>query len=340
MEAVMVVEILDRHRRVQARHRIAATGGEAQCTVGRSAGCDIVLDDPFVAAIHARIAVDAEGNVAVTDLGSVNGIEVGGRRLHGVEPVPLADGVFGVGRTRLRVRTAREVIVPEVRDGRGPSGLSRAAEHKVLAAAFAASVAVSVFEVWTATAQPRALSTALVTTLLTLFALTGLWVVLWALASRVAFGESRWVRHAMIVFVAFAIFSVVTMPLEIANGALGLHLSMPIVDAGLAVVAIGLALSSHLVNASPMRTRTAVAIGMAMPAVTLIAVLWMQARGHDRSPTHIADYDRSLPPALVWRRGLPLDGFTVKLSGLRTRADAKRAFVEREDPSPAEDDSE
>jgi hypothetical protein len=340
MAAVMVVEILDRHRRVQARHRIAAAGGEAQCTVGRSANCDIVLDDPFVAAIHARIAVDAEGNVAVTDLGSVNGIEVGGRRLHGAEPVPLADGVFGVGRTRLRVRTAREVIAPEERDGRGPSWLSRAAEHKVLAVAFAASVAVSVFEVWTATAQPRELSTALVTMLLTLFALTGLWVVLWALASRVAFGESRWVRHAMTVFVAYAVFSVVTLTLQIANGALGLHLSMTVVDAGLGAIALGLVLSSHLVTASPMRTRIAIAIGMAIPAVTLIAVLWMQARGHDRSPTHIADHDRSLPPALLWRRGLPLDGLTAELAVLRTRADAKRAFVEREDPSPGEDDSE
>jgi pSer/pThr/pTyr-binding forkhead associated (FHA) protein len=81
MAAVMLVEVLDRHRRVQARNRLATAGGEAQCTVGRSVACDVVLDDPFVAAIHARIAVNAEGNVAVTDLGSVNGIEVGGRRL-------------------------------------------------------------------------------------------------------------------------------------------------------------------------------------------------------------------------------------------------------------------
>ena len=340
MAAVMVVEVLDRHRRVQARHRIAAAGGEAQCTVGRSVTCDVVLDDPFVAAVHARIAVDAEGNVAVTDLGSVNGIEVGGRRLHGVEPVPLADGVFGVGRTRLRVRTAREVIAPEEMDGRGPSWLSRVAEQKVLAAAFAAGVAVTVFEVWTATAQPRALSTALVTVLLTLLALTGLWVVLWALASRVAFGESRWVRHAAIVFVAYTVLSVVTMALEIASGALGLHLSSSVVQPGLAAVAVAAALSSHLVNASPMRRRTAVAIGVAIPAVALTAILWIQARGHDRSPSHIADHDRSLPPALLWRRGMPLDGFTVELTGLRARADAKRAFVEREDPSPGEDDSE
>jgi len=52
------------------------------------------------------------------------------------------------------------------------------------------------------------------------------------------------------------------------------------------------------------------------------------------SPTTIGS------PALLWRRGLPFDGFTAELGDLRARADARRAFVEREDPSPDEDDSE
>ena len=83
------------------------------CTVGRGVGCDVVLDDPFVAVAHARVSVDAEGHITVSDLGSVNGIEVGGRRVRGTEQVPLASGLFGVGRTRLRVRTAAEVMAPE-----------------------------------------------------------------------------------------------------------------------------------------------------------------------------------------------------------------------------------
>jgi predicted component of type VI protein secretion system len=109
----MVVEVLGGHHRVRARHRIAGTGGEAHCTVGRGAACDVVLDDPFVAAVHARITVDTEGHVTVTDLESINGTEVGGQVLHGGEPARLVDGVFRVGRTRLRVRTAHEVVAPE-----------------------------------------------------------------------------------------------------------------------------------------------------------------------------------------------------------------------------------
>ena len=116
MEAVMVVEVLSGHHRVRARYRFAPIGGETQCTVGRRVTCDVVLDDPFVAAVHARISVDAEGRVTVTDLESVNGVEIAGQRRHGGEPVELDGGVFRVGHTRLRVRTAREVVAPERAD--------------------------------------------------------------------------------------------------------------------------------------------------------------------------------------------------------------------------------
>jgi len=340
MEPVMVVEVLGGHDRVRARHRVAASGPEAHCTVGRSAVCDVVLDDPFVAAVHARIGLDPEGHVTVSDLGSVNGVEIGGRRLHGVEEAPLADGVFRVGRTRLRVRTAREVVAPERVDRDGPSWRTRAAGPRVLAAAFGVSVAATAFEVWTNTAQPRELSTALVTVLLVTLAAAGVWIALWALASRVAFGESRWVRHATIVFVVYAVLSLVEQAFEIANGALGLHLSSRVVGAVLFGVAVSMVLAGHLVNASAMRARVAVAIGVAIPAVVIATLLWTEARSQARSPGYIADHDRILPPALLLRRAEPLAGLTAALADLRARADARRAFVEREDPSPAEDDAE
>src|SRR4029453_9835347 len=108
-------------------------GGQTHCTVGRSVTCDVVLDDPFVAAVHARISVDAEGRVTVTDLESINGLEIAGQRRHGGEPAELdGGGMFRVGHTRLRVRTAREVVAPERPDrigsawgagGRGVKGL-------------------------------------------------------------------------------------------------------------------------------------------------------------------------------------------------------------------------
>jgi hypothetical protein len=79
---------------------------------------------------------------------------------------------------------------------------------------------------------------------------------------------------------------------------------------------------------------------VAIPAVIIVAMLWMQARSQNRSPSHIADHDEIVPPVLLVRRGLSLDGFAIALADLRIRADANRAFVEREDPSPEEDDAD
>jgi len=340
MEAVIVVEVLGGHDRVRARHRIAAPDSQVRVTVGRSAACDIVLDDPFVAPIHARIDVDGDGNVLVSDLDSVNGVEVGGLRLHGVERVPLPNGAFRVGRTRLRVRTAREVLAPEQADRGGPSRQARATELKMLAAGFVVSVAAIAFEVWTSTTQPRELSTALVTMLLTVLVLSGLWIALWALASRVAFGESRWVRHAATVFVTYAALAAASLGAEVLNGALGWHVPSSVTGPVLVGVAAAVALSCHLVNASPMRAPIAVAISVAIPAVILSAMLWMQARSENRNPSHIADRDRIVPPALVLRRGLSLDDFAVTLADLKARADARRVVVEKEDPSPGDDESD
>jgi len=339
MEAVMVVEVLSGHHRVRTRYHFGAVGGEARCTVGRSVACDVVLDDPFVAAVHARISVDTEGRVTVTDLESINGIEIAGRRRRGGEPAELDGGVFRVGHTRLRVRTAREVVAPERADRGGSAWWSRGTELKALAAGSVMSIAATVFEVWTSTTQPRELSTALVTTLLALLGLTGLWIALWALASRVAFGESRWVRHAGIVAAAYAVVSVVTGLVDVVNGALGLHLS-PVVGPLLVAIAVSIALSAHLVNASPMRARLALGIGVTIPFVILAVVLWTQARSQNRSSSYVGDRDLVVPPALVMRRGESLERFATDLSDLRGKADANRAFVEREDPSPEEDESD
>ena len=307
-------------------------------TVGRSVACDVVLDDPHVAAVHVRLSADAEGRVTATDLDSLNGIDVGGRRVRGGAPVALPDGALRVGRTRLRVRTAAEVLAPEQVDAPGASWLTPVAERKALAVAFALGIVVSVLEVWTTTEQPRELATGLVTALLAILVVAALWIAVWALASRVAFGESRWVRHALIIFAAYAALSLVLTAVELANGALGLHLPL----AELTIVLLGLtasvALAAHLVNASPTRSRVVGAIGVAIPAVVLVAFLWMQARGEARSPSHVPERDSIVPPALLLRPGLALDRFLAEAGELPARADAKRVFVEREDPSPAEDE--
>jgi hypothetical protein len=66
--------------------------------IGRSSGCDIVLDDPNVSRRHAEVRRLGEG-YSLVDLGSTNGTEVNGQR---VGETSLMNGdVIGVGTTRL-----------------------------------------------------------------------------------------------------------------------------------------------------------------------------------------------------------------------------------------------
>ena len=66
--------------------------------IGRSSGCDIVVDDPNVSRRHAEVRRMGEG-YSLVDLGSTNGTEVNGQR---VGETSLMNGdVIGVGTTRL-----------------------------------------------------------------------------------------------------------------------------------------------------------------------------------------------------------------------------------------------
>jgi hypothetical protein len=66
--------------------------------IGRSSGCDVVIDDPNVSRRHAEIRRLGDG-YSLVDLDSTNGTEVNGQR---VGETSLMNGdVIGVGTTRL-----------------------------------------------------------------------------------------------------------------------------------------------------------------------------------------------------------------------------------------------
>ncbi|MGH3739676.1 MAG: DUF58 domain-containing protein, partial [Micromonosporaceae bacterium] len=71
-------------------------------TVGRGADCDLVLDDPEVSRTHASLTA-GDGQVAVADRDSRNGVGVRGHRI--AEAAPLADGdTAQLGETMISVR--------------------------------------------------------------------------------------------------------------------------------------------------------------------------------------------------------------------------------------------
>ena len=50
----------------------------ASMTVGRGQQAEVIVDDPSLSRLHARLAVDQDGQISVDDLGSTNGVFVNG----------------------------------------------------------------------------------------------------------------------------------------------------------------------------------------------------------------------------------------------------------------------
>jgi hypothetical protein len=71
------------------------------CVLGRSSGCDLVLDDGAVSRRHAELALRG-GACMIRDLGSCNGTLVNGRRVRRAEL--RAGDILCLGETVVRVR--------------------------------------------------------------------------------------------------------------------------------------------------------------------------------------------------------------------------------------------
>jgi hypothetical protein len=65
------------------------SGGQSRFTIGRDAGCDMVLPDPTISRWHAGLRREATGWM-LDDLGSTNGTRLNGWRVR--ERVPVRDG--------------------------------------------------------------------------------------------------------------------------------------------------------------------------------------------------------------------------------------------------------
>jgi S-DNA-T family DNA segregation ATPase FtsK/SpoIIIE len=104
-----------------ALHRLDVVGGTAAgtsfalagrpATIGRDPRCDIVLADPSVSRIHARVLLDG-ARVHIEDLGAVNGVIAHGQPLGG-GAVDLAPGdAMQLGTTVVAVSDRQEIAHP------------------------------------------------------------------------------------------------------------------------------------------------------------------------------------------------------------------------------------
>lgn len=187
MNGPWTVEILARNGEVLHRHRAASL----PIRVGRAYDNDFILDDEYAAAHHAVIEAGPDGALAMRDLGTRNGLNIGRKRVK--ELSLTGDTVVRMGHTSLRVRAADFPVPAELRDRtmHGWEGLLPGVVGVLLAGL------VALFVTWLLDAQPFELLNYVLAPSAGIGAAL-LWSSMWAFLNRLFGRYTRLGRHLFI----------------------------------------------------------------------------------------------------------------------------------------------
>jgi hypothetical protein len=195
-------------------HRV----GDTPLTLGRAFASDLVIDDPYVDAIHARLLRNDAGQFVLEDLGTVNGFVVNGTRSRGSLTLQAGDEVR-LGRTTLRLRDPNEPVPPALPDDVALAPKSSVVQPERVRhaltdwprwiattprrlAVVAAATAVFALNTWLGTADRSSASDVFSITLGILL-IAAAWAAIWAVVGRVVVHRFDFARHFAIVTAVF-----------------------------------------------------------------------------------------------------------------------------------------
>jgi hypothetical protein len=303
-------------------------------TVGRALDCDLVLNDPHVAAHHLTLDEVPEnpGRVQITVGETRNGVRLGGhrpaRRLAGGTRTVLAPGATClIGRQLLRVRLASEALTPETPDlpERWPRGLL-------------ALGAVALLGLWIGFGQwlrlePGSGWDKYLPTLLSIGTAVAAWSAFWGLGSKLFQRHFRFLPHLQLLLA----FVLAGIALDLVLAAAAYALSLPLLSHLRAWVNIALfcaLLATHVTLLVPGHQR-AVRRSFALLCVAVLGINGaLNWRHHQRVFDELTL--ASLPPPQL--RLVPARPIGTLLDDLRsTRAPLERRAHDDED-NDAQDD--
>lgn len=313
----MLVEVLDEHGHIQLRQRFAGVG--AQCRIGRSLTCEVIVDDAFAAPEHARLTLQADGRVLVQDLGSRNGTRLDGRLIDRESGQPIARGELRIGKTRVRVRTANDdPLEPERLFRRDPLRRHRtslAATGLLLCLAFA------LFLQWTY--APERLAQQVVVAELLVVAGLAVWVGAWALVSRLTVGAWQLRIHLAIAAFCVALWVWGYWLYTVAAFATQWRWLGPFVLGLGAWVALGAAYL-HLRHATQFRRVASLSLAVLAPLLCG-GVLWLVDLQLDpRTVNRVEHGAKVFPPSLRLAPSMDLDDYLTDVETLKREASRNR----------------
>lgn len=287
MDKLALIEVLDRDGHVQATHAV----WRWPVSLGRALECDLVLDDPHVAARHAVLEPDAAGVLRLRVGDTHNGVRVDARHLGAGDEAALPVGaLLQLGHTRLKLRLPGEALAPE-----RPLAAAGVPRHRPTLVMAAVALAWLAATRWIELEPGASWSQWLSILLGAPVALVG-WALLWGLGSKLfqrRFEFGVHLKLTLAFFLAAAAAELVLRSLSFVSGwAWPTHIA-PLVQSALLVALLHAQLSEVL----PNLRRT---LGAAMAALFVAGQGVMLALNHQRTDRFFDDlYVTTLgPPAL------------------------------------------
>ncbi len=324
---------------VEINHRVKAG---TVTTIGRSLECDVVMDDPHVAAKHAELALSEEGNLVLRDLGSLNGTWLDGKRIDAVESLRQPNHVLRIGRKQLTVRSQGDELAAEVLlNGDALAATTSASAFtkldsllnstSVFIVAAIVTIAITFAITWAQLTTQRDTGVTLASAILGQLIAAGAWVALWALISRVVRGAPRWKTHATIVFTIAAALLLLGWLLDL--GAFAATVLLPsALGWWLIAAAATLLLFLHLRAATRLDKRRLVGFALLLPALFLGLVYW-QAYGTEYGQAGRQNASPALfPPSLRVLQAASPESLFMRAAAMKAEA------LKRRDKSEAEAD--
>jgi hypothetical protein len=324
MEAVMLVEVLDDHGRVHLRARVAGAGG--CCRIGRGLGCDVIVDDPYVAPEHVLLELQQDGRVHVRDLGTRNGTLLDGRAVSADAGSTIGGGELVIGHTRLRVRSAAAPLAPE-----RPLRRDFLLRHRTLlaVASLAMCFAFAAFQQWTF--APERLAQRMVIAVLAVMVALAPWVGAWSLVSRLATGAWRVRIHLAIAASCVALWLWGYWLHAVVAFAFQWNWLAPVMIAVAGFIAFAAAWL-HLRQATTFRHLAAVLLALLAPLVGGGAWWLVDLQLDPRTVNRIEQGPRVFPPSLRVAPSMDLADYLGDAAKLKREANIGRQHSLLENP--------
>jgi hypothetical protein len=318
MSGPWFIETLARNGDVLQRRRVDAL----PVRLGRGYDNDLILDDDYAAASHARIEQDAAGRLVLRDLGSQNGLNHRGKRLQ--EVVLSGDTVVRIGHTSLRVRAASFPVPPELEDRTFHSWEGPLPG----AAGILLTGCVALFARWISDAQYFEF-TRYVEALAMGIGAVLLWGGAWAFVNRLFGRHARLGRHLFVAGCGLAALTVAALLLAAVAYAFSAEAFTHYASHAATLLVAGM-VYFHLSTITPENRRRYrwIAAGMALLGSGLIFASNLQRTGRLADELYMAVL---LPPGIRVSGDHGIDQFMREVDGMKETLDRSRGRKPGED---------